>query len=306
MSRESLDLRLVRYFVTVAHTRHFTRAAEQLFITQPALSQAISKLERLLDAQLLVRDSRSVVLTSLGERFLEKAEEILKATDEALHVVMQARAERHRLLRVGFIPGVGAKMTLILEKTEQLVPGLTIQTRRLDWIRQESAVVEGDVEVGFARRPLAAPELDSMTIESEPRYLCVNQRHRLSNRRSVSITEIAGEPVVTSSTCPSVEWRDYWAVVPRPDNSEVRWGPAVDSLEEMLDVVSRGRGVCITAASVAYGYQHTAVSFIPVIDVSESSVAMCWRRDNDSHLVHSIRKAAQAVISTDRPANKSP
>ncbi len=294
-----LDLRLVRYFATVARTRHFSRAADLLFISQPALSQAIAKLEKTLEVQLLTRDNRTVDLTAIGAEFLEKAEEVLRHADAALYVVQQARRDERNVLRVGFIPGPGSNMTRILEKAEELSPSLVVQTRRLDWIIQESAVVAGDVDVAFARAPLASSELDHMTVDSEGRYLGVSERHPLAQRASVSIREIADEPIITSSTCPSEAWQLYWAVAPRPDGSTVRWGPAVDTVEEMLDVTSRGRGVCITAESIARGYQHASVSFIPLTDVSDSTVEMCWRRDNRTPLVDLLRHAALTVVSAE-------
>lgn len=294
-----LDLRLVRYFVTVAHTRHFSRAADQLFISQPALSQAIAKLEKTLEVQLLTRDNRTVELTSIGIQFLDKAEEVLRHAEAALFVVQQARRDRRSVLRVGFIPGPGANMSRILEEAERIAPHVVIQTRRLDWISQEAAVVAGEVDIAFAREPLAASDLEYITVDSEGRYLGVSERHPLAHRESVSIREIADEPIITSSTCPSEAWQLYWAVAPRPDGSPIKWGPAVDTVEEMLDVTSRGRGVCITAEAIARGYQHASVSFIPIVDISDTTVAMCWRRDNHAPVVNLMRQAAQSVVGPD-------
>ncbi|MEP6842329.1 MAG: LysR family transcriptional regulator [Pseudolysinimonas sp.] len=294
-----LDIRLVRYFVTVAHTLHFSRAAEQLYISQPALSQAIAKLEKTLGAQLLTRDNRSVELTDVGTQFLPKAEELLSCADNALSVVQRARRDMRSLLRVGFIPGPGRNMTRILEDAERIAPSLTVRMRRLDWINQEAAVVAGDVDVSFARAPLVSPELDHMTVDREGRVLAVSERHPLAGRGSVSIRDIAEELIITSATCPSEEWAAFWAVSPRPDDAEVLWGPAVDTIEEMLEEASRGHGVCITAESIARGYQHASVSFVPIADISDTTVEMCWRRDNSAPMLQILREAAQHVVEAD-------
>src|SRR6476619_8284260 len=76
-----LDLRLVRYFVAVAEELHFGRAAAKLYISQPALSKQIRKLESEVGTQLLVRDSRHVELTARGEHFLENARQLLALAD---------------------------------------------------------------------------------------------------------------------------------------------------------------------------------------------------------------------------------
>jgi DNA-binding transcriptional LysR family regulator len=294
-----LDIRLVRYFVAVARTRHFGRAAEQLYISQPALSQAIAKLEKSLGVQLLTRDNRSVELTPIGVEFLEKAEELLQCAEGAVAMVHRARRDLGSILRVGFIPGPGSNMSRILEAAEALLPDLTVRVRRLDWLQQETAVVAGEVDAGFARAPLSSPELEHMTVEREGRVLGVSERHPLADRESVSIREIADELVITSQTCPSEAWREYWAVTPRPDGAAVRWGPAVDTVEEMLEVASRDHGVCITAASIAKGYQHANVSFIPIVDVADTTVELCWLRDNPTPLLALLRRAAEQVVAQD-------
>src|SRR6478752_3145937 len=76
-----LDLRLVRYFVAVADELHFGRAAAQLFVSQPALSKQIRKLEDQLGENLLVRDSRHVTLTARGQQFLADARRLLALAD---------------------------------------------------------------------------------------------------------------------------------------------------------------------------------------------------------------------------------
>ena len=76
-----LDLRLVRYFVAVAEELHFGRAAARLYVSQPALSRQIRKLEDQVGERLLVRDSRHVALTARGERFQEDARQLLAIAD---------------------------------------------------------------------------------------------------------------------------------------------------------------------------------------------------------------------------------
>lgn len=291
-----LDIRLMRYFVTVAHTRHFTRAAEQLYISQPALSQAIAKLEKSLGVQLLTRDNRGVELTPVGVQFLRKAEELLECADSAISMLRQARRDQKSLLRVGFISGPGSNMSRILELAEQRSPSLTVQTRRLEWSNQEAAVVTGEVDMSFARAPLNATELEHMTVFREGRVVCVSRRHPLAERESVSIHELVDEPVITSTTCPSEAWRMYWAVMPRPDGSAVRWGPTVDTIEDVLEEASRGQGIGITAESVARYYQHASVRFVPLADVPDSTVELCWHKDNQMPTVALVREAARSVV----------
>lgn len=300
-----LDIKLVRYFVTVAHTLHFTRAAGLLYISQPALSQAIAKLEKTLGVPLLTRDNRSVELTPMGMEFLVKAEDLLECADAAVSLIRQVRRGQENLLRIGFIPAPGDSMSRIIAAAEERTPSLTVQTRRLEWRSQETAVVEGEVDVSFARAPLIAPELDHITVGREGRVVCVSDQHPLAGRESVSINELADQPVISSSTCPSEAWKEFWAVSPRPDGSTVRWGPVVDTVEELLEMASRGHGVCITAESVARHYPIESISVIPITDIPDSTVELCWHRANPMPTIALLRDAARSFVETDSSIRSS-
>ncbi|MFF4290526.1 LysR family transcriptional regulator [Streptomyces sp. NPDC001633] len=110
-----MELRQVRYFVTVAHELHFGRAAERLHIVQSAVSQQVRRLERELGAELFDRSARQVRLTAVGARFLPEAQALLAAEERARAVVAELTAGRSRTLRLGTSTGLGAHLDRVLD-----------------------------------------------------------------------------------------------------------------------------------------------------------------------------------------------
>jgi DNA-binding transcriptional LysR family regulator len=139
-----LDLRLVRYFVEVATELHFGRAAAKLFISQPALSKQIRKLESELGVQLLVRDSRHVALTARGERFLDDARELLLLAER-----MQ-RGPDPDTVRVAHVYELDTSR-VVVDAYARRHPGVVLVERQLDSYGQLHALLSGRLDVAVLR-----------------------------------------------------------------------------------------------------------------------------------------------------------
>ncbi|ADJ45792.1 LysR family transcriptional regulator [Amycolatopsis mediterranei S699] len=139
-----LDLRLVRYFVTVADELHFGRAAAKLFISQPTLSKQIRKLETDVGGALLVRDSRHVALTPRGDRFLHLARQLLATADQML----REPAPHH--LRIAHIFELDTGR-VIADAFHTDHPGVRLVQSQLDSARQLTALLEDQLDVAIIR-----------------------------------------------------------------------------------------------------------------------------------------------------------
>src|ERR1700735_253048 len=151
-----VHVRDLRYFVAVAEERSFTRAAaERLFVSQPALSKQIRRLEASLGTELFGRGPGEVTLTGAGRALLPRARRLLADWDRAQHAVADAAAAEHAVLLVGvqtsigrgLIPGVTAVMG-------ELLPGWTLAFRQVSWADPATGLASGDADVAVAWLPL--------------------------------------------------------------------------------------------------------------------------------------------------------
>lgn len=292
-----LNLRLLRYFAAVAEELHFGRAAQRLHVSQPALSHQIRKLEDDLGVELFERTSRRVELTEAGEALLEEGRKTLESAEDALTRIRQYANEDEDVLRVGFIAGgAGGLTTAAVKEFERRNPDVRVEVRRFEWADQSEGIKDGRVDVGFVRLPVEDPELAFESVLEERRVvgLCHHDHGPYTERKSISITELNGYPVITTGSAPEA-WVRWQIEDPRPDGSRPVYGQAVDTIEEMLEVVAIGGGYCVIAESVAEFYQRPEVFYVPISDVAPSSVALAWPRRSRSSLVRKFVEATKAA-----------
>ncbi len=196
-----MELRQLRYFVTLAEARNFHRAAERLHISQPPLTVAIRKLEEELGTALFVRGSRGVTLTPAGRAALDVAHATLTQADRFREVVREgADGERGRL-RVGFVGSA----------TFELLPRIIPQYRRLyplvELVLEEATTVEigrklgtGGLDVGLVRLPLleVAP-IAVEVVDRDDLHAALPESSRLAQADSVALEALANEPFVLQS-----------------------------------------------------------------------------------------------------------
>jgi DNA-binding transcriptional LysR family regulator len=119
---------------------------------------------------------------------------------------------------------------------------------------------------------------------SEPRYAGLAADHRLAQHDELSVIDLNDEPLMWTRRAPRY-WVDWWAVNPRPDGSEPRWGPENDNVEEMLEQVADGSAYCIVPRSMTEYYARPDLAWIPLTDADPLRIALAWRERDRSPLV---------------------
>jgi DNA-binding transcriptional LysR family regulator len=292
-----LDLRKLRYFVAVAEELHFGRAAERLYIAQPVLSRQIRKLEQEVGAELLVRSSRNVALTTAGEQLLDEARSLLAAADAARRRVSDiTRGEAS--LTIGFF--VGDDFTSALQAFGAAHPDVTVELHRIYWHNQTDVLHDGRTDVAFVHLPIDDDGLELLRVRSEPRLAVLPAGHPAANKAELSIAELADDPVIIQRGA-SPGWQSFHNVDPRPDGRHPRPGPVVDNVEEKLQHVAAGRAVSFVPASVSTAVVQPGVAYVRVTDIPPIEICLAWKADSPPPLAAEfadcVRKASANVPS---------
>ncbi|MER5885376.1 LysR substrate-binding domain-containing protein [Streptomyces sp. NPDC001941] len=290
----------LRYFATVAEELHFTRAAERLFVSQPALSKQIRALERQLGVELFVRDRQGVRLTAVGTELLPHALRTLAAWDEAEAAVRRARAAQRAELTVGMStsPGRGGLLPAIRSRFTEEHPGARVKLRQVGWQDATAGLGDEASDVAFVWLPLAdAADFRYVVMATEPRLVALPEDHRLAGREGVDFAELVDEPFLAlPDRVP--ELRDYWLALDARaalGAGPPRIGAEIASTDETYEALVDGLGVCLVAAGNVPLLAREGVVARPVTGVTPSRFALAWRAADDRPLVRAYAEAARRV-----------
>ena len=147
-----MDLRQIRYFVAVATTRNFTRAAEQMHIAQPPLSRQIQQLEDELGVQLLQRNSRPVRLTEAGRLFYEQALQVLHRVDQMKNSARQLGRNQRQLISIAYVAStLYGGLPMLVRMFRQRYPDTDVRLVDMGSIQQIQELKSGRIDLGFGR-----------------------------------------------------------------------------------------------------------------------------------------------------------
>ncbi|NGO09158.1 LysR family transcriptional regulator [Streptomyces sp. HC44] len=287
----------LRYFVAVAEELHFTRAAERLYVSQPALSKQVRALERQLGAPLFERDSQGVRLTPVGSALLPYARSVLAAWHEAQDVIERAKAEQAAVLLVGMStsPARGGLLPAIRSRFTEAHPEATVRLRQIGWDDPTAGLADGSVDVAYVWLPV--PDLDRYTyvvVAEEARLVALAETHPLAARRSVDFADLLDEPFLALPKSAGV-LRDYWLALDERAGRPPRIGAEIASTEETYEALVDGRGVCLVAVGNAPLISLGGVVTRPVHGLSPSRLALAARTGDHRPLVLDYLRAARKV-----------
>nr|WP_202557662.1 LysR family transcriptional regulator [Streptomyces sp. SID5789] len=275
-----VEIRHLRAFAAVARCRSFSRAAQELLITQPALSRTIAQLEGALSVRLLERTSRRVEPTDAGAEFLQEAQRAIASFDRALNTA------RHRAsLRLGFswlLPAPWAQRTIrSFEGATGAAVALTRTDDPLRALRQhvvDVAVVRGDMD-------LAEP-LETVRLYEEARFAVCARESPLAGRTHLDWSEVRQWRLVVNSVSGTTgPWS--WPEDLRPKDIV-----ETSNYDEWVETVAANRGIGIVPETARHRSPHPGLRFIALVDAPPVPVRLVYSSDGPGALVRRFVDAA--------------
>ena len=195
-----IEIRHLRYFLAVAETLHFGKAALKLGIAQPPLSQQIKNLERTLGYPLFDRTTRGVRLTIVGQFFADRAVNILSKMQDDVDMTRRLGAGKEGMLNVGFSGSVMlTALPKAIEAYRRVRPKVELRLRELVTAEQIPALLDGTLAIGFLRDGEPREGLLLESIVQEPYIAVLPSRHKLAKKKSLSPVDLRDEPFVLFS-----------------------------------------------------------------------------------------------------------
>ena len=305
IARSEMDLAGLRAFLSLARVLHFGDTAAELGISQPALSQQISRLERRLGVQLFRRDSRNVALTEAGVVLANQAGGLLAHAERVIGSTVAAHRGQRTVLVVGFLGQAAGEATgQVVELFQQRYPAVELQFRALRFSEQLTALTDGTVDAALLRPPYGDEELSGITqvpLFDEPRVAVVAAAHRLAGKATCRFVDLENEVWVRHTSGVSPVWRAFWRLDDLRAGRPARLAPqSVDSVEEVLQQVGAGTAVALTHASVGRFYRRPTVAFVPVEGIQPSTLSVAWA-DHDGPFIAEFVSAATDATRPLRP-----
>lgn len=275
---DDISLRSLRSFLVVAQESSITRAAARLHVTQQTLSQQIQNLERALGVTLLVRTSRGVTLTAAGEQLTSSGRTLMADADALCAAVHAAAAGRVGRLRVAAASHPTTQLAIRLATViEADHPGFDVEVRTV--LRPVEAMAElhaGASDAALLWLPTGDPDLRTATFRHDARAVLLAEGHRLAGSASVTVAELAEDPVVIVDAFGSPAVQAHRIADPRPDGRPAVRGPVVQTLEDCLAQVRRGHGVWFAPIAMAEWAVCPGVALVPVVDLEPVELAVAW------------------------------
>lgn len=304
-SRREPSSHQLRLFLILVQERHFGRAAARMFMTQPAFSQQIRALEERLGVRLVDRTSHSAELTEAGMNLLPDIQAVIEAVDR-----LRRNSDLHARQIGGHLTlgSIGAESAMpyteaILTELHRRHPQITVELRALDLVEQTEALMTGDVDAAFLRIPVP-PHFQTLQLATEPRVVCLPADDPLAAQSQLTLAQLAGHLVADVPQGAPREWWDDWTVNPRPDGTQVRYGPVAADIEAILLAVARGQAIAFLPAAARRLYPRPGVAYRDVTDLAHSTAVLVWLPKNRDRLtVAALRAAARAALRSVSSSN---
>jgi LysR family hydrogen peroxide-inducible transcriptional activator len=274
-----MTLNELRYIIAVAQERNFRRAAEKSFISQPALSLAIQKLEEELGVQIFERGRSEVSVTPVGGQIVEQAQRVLEEAARVREIANRGDDQLSGALRVGIIYSVGPYLLPdLIPALKKLAPDMPLEVEENITANLDALLRNGKLDVIIIALPYGDAGVVTQPLYDEAFEVVVGNGHHWAGRRSIKARELSAEKVLLldSGHCFSNQVAEACPELNRR-GAEIQQGTSFETIRNM---VASGLGITVLPASAnSARYRNRLLKVIPFASPAPSRrIALAWRK----------------------------
>ncbi|HZN24640.1 MAG TPA: LysR substrate-binding domain-containing protein [Burkholderiales bacterium] len=296
-----MTLTELRYIVALARERHFGRAAEKCFVSQPTLSVAVRKLEDELGVTLFERGGAEVTVTPVGSRIVEQAQRVLEEAATIKNIAIEGKDELATPLRFATIYTIGPYlMPLLIPLLHKRAPRMPLIIQENYTARLSELLKTGEVDVAVLSLPFSEPGIITQAVYDEPFRVLVPATHPWARKTRIPAADLCRENLLllSSGNCFREQVLQTCAGIERATNDGIQHSLEGSSLETIRHMVASGVGITVVPAAAAEA--RTAENRLTAVKpftapVPSRRVALAWRRSFPrSRAVELVREAILA------------
>lgn len=291
-----MELRQLRYAVTLAEELHFGKAAARLAVSQPSISEQIRRLETDLGAELFSRTSRSVRLTPVGEAFVGDARRILAEVDRLRNTVVEYSQGQLGQLRIGSVgPALAGIAPMVVKEVLRVAPQLTVSLEALSTEKQIQAILHGDLDAGFMRVVSRRKGLRVEHLMDEPLIAVLPADHRLASSASIRLSDLNNEPFVVWPREFNPNFFDQSIATCHGHGCLPSKLIEGSDIQTQLACISAGLGVAVLPRSFR-GSRRDGIAFVPLRGrVRPVPLHLVWSAAHETAAVRCLRDVAVRI-----------
>ena len=295
-----MELRHLRYFITVAEELNFSKAALRLFTAQPSLSQQIKDLEEDVGVRLLNRTKRKVELTEEGAVFLEQARLTLAQADKAVAMARQVSKAKQQMLRIGFVPVAEMKIfPYVLPNLRVQNPDLKIELLSLNNVEQMRAIKKGELDITFTRHNLHSDEIESKFVLREPLIFLLPKDHPLAKYERIPVTALNGIDFIIPAKEQSNTLHDVILDFAKTNHIEFNIVQRADNILFNINSIGMGLGCTILPGYIAPLTMNNTVIRLLDVELPYLDLYASYRKDRNSVAVDKFIELLTRVFYLD-------